>query len=133
MPKEKEVIQIDPQLSENLRIAKAKFAVAKKEVEDCEIAIYNAAEKSLPEKGTAHVTGVKIVTGYTEKWDDDALAIIEQTWAQTSNLAFPFKKTYKPDGKSITCLRENAEVAYKILAVALTVTPKKPSFELEAA
>lgn len=129
----KEVRSVDPQLAENLRIAKGNLAVAKKAVEDAEIAVYNAAVAvaPLPEKGTIHVTGVKIATSVKEDWDDEALAVIEQTWQQTCNLAFPFKKTYKADAKAVSYIREHAESAYKILAVALTVTPKKPAFTLE--
>lgn len=131
MPKEKEVFQINPQLAENLRVAKVELDAAKKKVEAAEIAIYNAAEPHLPEKGTVHVTGVKIATGYTEKWDQAQLAEIETTWPRKSNSPFPFKKEFKADGKSITYMKENAPESYSVLEPALTITPKKPVFTLE--
>ena len=125
------VYEIDSALSENLRIAKSELEAAKKKVEDAEGLIYLAAKPHLQDKGTTHVTGVKIVTGFYEKWNDDQLAELEQRWPTISNVAFPFKKTFKADGKSITYLRENAKATYDVLADALTLTPKKPSFDLE--
>lgn len=132
----KEVFEIDSKLSENLKLAKAELKVAQLKVEAAEIAIYNAGiaalpEGKFPEKGTLHFTGVKVAVGVTEKWSDEELAKIEPKWPSVSNLPFPFKKTYKADGKSISYIRENAQAAYDVLAEALTVTPKKPSFDLE--
>jgi hypothetical protein len=127
----KEVKEIDPQLAANLKTAKANLAIAKQGVEDAEAAIYTAAESFLPEKGTTHVTGVKIVTAVDEKWDQDKLAEIEKTWPRKSNLPFPFKKEFKADTKQITYLRENAVDAYAELEPALTSKPKKPSFTIE--
>lgn len=128
----KEVLPMDQQLVENLRVAKVNLAVAQQAVQDAESAIYIAAQSNLPEKGTTNFDGVKIVTSFTEKWNDEELAVIETTWPTVSNLAFPFKKTYKADGKSITYIRENAKASYDVLARALTVTPKKPVFELKS-
>lgn len=127
----KEVHPIDPQLAANLRIAKANMAVAKQGVEDAEAAIYTAGGNLIPEKGTVHFTGVKVVTAFAEKWDDEGLAKAEAAWPSISNLPFPFKKVYKADGKAVTYLRENAKDAYDLIAKALTLTPRKPSFELE--
>lgn len=126
----KEVHSIDPQLVENLRIAKANLAVAQQNVTDAESAIYLAGKEFLPEKGTVNFTGVKVRTSFYEKWDDLELAGIEQKWPEVSNLPFPFKKTYKADGKAISYIRENAKEAYALIEKALTTTPAKPSFEL---
>lgn len=127
----KEIHLIDQQLVENLRVAKANLAIAQQAVIDAESAIYSAGESILPEKGTTHFEGVTVVTKVYEKWNDAELSVIEQTWPTVSNLPFPFKKTYKADGRSVTYIRENAKPAYDILAKALTVTPAKPSFELK--
>lgn len=125
----KEIRPIDPQLAANLKHAKDTLADAKKLVEAAEGAIYLAAG-ALPEKGTVHVTGCKISVGFYEEWSDDQLAKIESEWANFSNNPFPFKKVYKADGRALTYLRENATDAYAVLADALTLKPKKPSFEL---
>jgi hypothetical protein len=127
----KEVHPINPQFAANLRLAKANLAVAKQGVEDAEAAIYTAGGDLIPEKGTVHFTGVKVATGFTEKWDDEELAKAETAWPSISNLPFPFRKVYKADGKAVTYLRENAKDAYDLIAKALTITPRKPSFELE--
>lgn len=127
----KEVKEIDPQLAINLKTAQANLAIAKKGVEDAEAAIYIAAEAFLPEKGTTHVTGVKIVTAVDEKWDQEMLPEIEKEWPQKSNLPFPFKKEYKAIGKDLTYIKENAKEAFALLEPALTSKPKKPAFKLE--
>lgn len=127
----KEVHEIDPQLAVNLKTAKTNLEIAKRDVEAAEAAIYIAAQAFIPEKGTTHVTGVKIVTAMDEKWDQAKLAEIETTWPRKSNLAFPFKKEFKADGKAITYLRENAKEAYAELEPALVSKPKKPAFILE--
>jgi hypothetical protein len=126
----KQVIEIDPSLAENLRKAKSVLATAQQEVEDAEAAIYLAVKSHIPEKGTLHVTGCKISTGFYSKWSDDKLTEIERTWVRKSNLPFPFKKVWKEDGKAVSYIRDNAADAYEVLTEALTLTPKKPSFEL---
>lgn len=127
----KEVHPINPQLIENLKLAKANLKIAEQNVIDAESAIYTAAQSNIPEKGTIHVTGCKIVTGFYEKWNQDTLIEIERTWARKSNLPFPFKQEWKADGKSISYIRDNAADAYAELVKALMLTPKKPSFVLE--
>lgn len=127
----KEVHPIDPQLAINLRIATANLKIAQKNVEDAQVAIYNAGGDKIPPKGTVHLTGVKVATGYTDKWDQVKLAVIEGLWPSKSNLPFPFKKEFKADGKAVSYIRDNTPEAYAILEDALTQTPKKPTFELE--
>lgn len=68
--------------------------------------------------------------GFYEKYDQDKLGEIEKEWPTKSNLPFPFKIELKADGKQISYLRENAKDAYALIAQALTLTPKKPSFVL---
>lgn len=127
----KTVLPIDPQLVENLRVAKGNLAIAQKAVQDAEGAIYVAGGANIPEKGTVHFQGVKVVTDFYQKWDDKQLAAAEVEWPKHSNLPFPFKRTYKADGKAITYIRENAKETYEVISPALTLTPKKPSFVLE--
>lgn len=129
----KEIIPIDAALAQKLREANAKVSAAKAELENVQAEIYTAVEavKPLPEKGTTHATGVKIVTGLTEKWNQEKLVEIERTWARKSNQPFPFKQELKADGKAISYIRDNVPESYAVLQEALTLTPKKPSFEAE--
>lgn len=127
----KEVLPIDPQLIESLKSAKANLKIAEQILLDAESAIYLAVQDKITEKGTIHVTGCKIVTGFYQRWSEEKLTEIERTWPRKSNLAFPFKKIWKEDGKAISYIRENAADAYQELVPALTLTPKKPSFVLE--
>lgn len=129
----KEIIKIDPALAQELRSATAKLSIAKANLEEVQAKVYTAVEevKPLPDKGTTHATGIKITTGMSEKWNQEKLIEIERTWARKSNLPFPFKQEYKADGKAINYLRENVTEAYAALQDALTLTPKKPTFEPE--
>lgn len=125
----KDVRPIDPKLVENLRQAKTILHNAQQLVEDSESAIYLAAGK-LPEKGTVHCEGVKISVGFYRKWSQEKLKEIETTWVRKSNLPFPFKREFKEDAKAVSYIEENAKEAYDVLAEALTLTPRKPSFEI---
>lgn len=136
----KEKHPIDPQLIENLRVAKGELKLAQQKVLDAESAIYLATEKLLPEKGTTTfvedvpdgegAVELKIVTKVYEKWDQELLAKAEAEWAANKaiNAPFPFKKEYKGDGKALTYIRTNVPDQWKILSPALTVTPAKPAF-----
>ena len=126
----KEIRPIDAKLVENLRQAKAILHNAEKLVEEAESAIYIAAGE-MPEQGTVHCTGVKITLGFYQKWNDEELQKAEAIWPQVSNVPFPFKKTYKADGKAVSYLRDNVPTAYAALEPALTLTNKKPAFTLE--
>ena len=124
---------IDSTLVENLKTAKANLKIAQDGLLAAESAIYLAAETALgklPEKGTVHCSGVKMSLGFYEGWEQSKLAELEKEWPTKSNLPFPFKIELKADGKQISYLRENAKDAYALLAQALTLKPKKPSFVL---
>jgi hypothetical protein len=125
----KDIRNIDPILVTNLKLAKEKLALAQRDVEAAESAIYIAAG-DLPEKGTVHYTGVKISLGYYRKWSKEKLDEIEKIWAQKSNLPFPFKREWKEDGKAVSAIEQAAPETFKLLEEALTLIPKKPSFEL---
>lgn len=125
-----EKLPIDQNLIVALRAAKDNLDIAKKLVEKAEGDIYIAVEKALPEKGTTHFEGVKIVTKMYDSWSDEELAIVEVQWSTYSNLPFPFKKVYKADKRAISYIKENTPKSYAFIEKALTLTPAKPSFEL---
>lgn len=127
----KEIIEINQILVDTLKLAKANLKKAQAEVTEAEYAVFLAGGNRIPEKGTIYMNGeIKVATGFTEIWDEELLQGIEQTWPTVSNLPFPFKKIFKADGKQITYLRDNVKPNYDIIAVALTLKPKKPSFTL---
>jgi hypothetical protein len=100
----------------------------------CRIAIesriYELTQAELPEKGTHTLpTGMKVTTGWTEEWDQERVTAASQAWPQ--GLKFPFAGVWKPDGKAISYLRDNAPDAYALLRDAVTLKPKKPAFSLK--
>jgi len=127
----KVVHQIDPKFSAALKAAKEKLDIAKAEVAAAEDAIYEASKAFIAEKGTTHVTGVKIETGFNDTWDQEKLRELQKTWSQHSNAEFPFKEELKADGKAISYIRENVKEVWKILSAACSSKPKKPTFTLE--
>ena len=90
-------------------------------------------ENEIPSRGTYRVDGgIKIVTGFAESWDQDALDAIQKNWSHGSGVTgFPFKVEWKPDNPAIKQLREKAPEIYEEIAPALNVVPKKPSFSKE--
>lgn len=108
---------------------KNKEAEANAERIRIESRIYELTQNDLPEKGTHTLpTGMKIVTGYAESWDEDVLNTAYQNWQ--APLPFPFKGQWKPDAKQITYIRENCPELYRLIQPALTLKPKKPAFSL---
>ena len=92
--------------------------------------IYELTHTELPEKGTHTLpSGMKITTGFTEEWDQDRLTAAYQGWPE--GIKFPFAGTWKPDGKAIGYLRENAPATYALIQPALTLKPKKPAFSVK--
>lgn len=95
-----------------------------------ESAIYELTAPDLPDKGTHTTdTGMKITTGFSEDWDQEKLNAAYQNWP--ADVKFPFAGTWKPDGKAISYLRENAPSHYALLSPALTLKPKKPAFSVK--
>ena len=93
--------------------------------------IYELTHADLPDKGTHTLpTGMKITTGFTEDWDQATLNAVYLDWPPS--LKFPFAGTWKPDGKAITYLRDNAPEAYALIRPALTLKPKKPAFSVKS-
>lgn len=92
--------------------------------------IYELTAADLPEKGTHTLpTGMKIATGFTEEWSQEQLYTAYKNW--TASVPFPFIGVWKPDGKAIGYLRDNAPDLYKLIQPALTLKPKKPSFSVK--
>jgi hypothetical protein len=92
--------------------------------------IYELVRDQLPGKGTFTAeTGMKIATGYAEKWDQESLNKAYQRWP--SSVPFPFKGEWKPDGKAVAYVRDNLPEEYSLLRDALTLTPKKPTFSVK--
>lgn len=93
--------------------------------------IFNALESELPEKGSTRVGDMKITTGTTIKWDQEALKSIKLVWEKTAGpIAFPFEVEYKPDNKTIAYIEDQMPKLYKQLEPAREEKPKKPSFEI---
>ncbi len=125
----KEVHPLDQNLLDNYKAAKMAADLADRAVLEAQYAIFESVKDKLPEKGTTHFEGLKITTGFYEKYDQDILQELKTTWK--ANVPFPFKEELKPDGTAIKYVKENIPGAYKEICKALTLTDKKPSFSLE--
>ncbi len=97
---------------------------------EIESRLYEMNQQSIPDKGTYTTPeGMKITTGFTEEWDQGRVTAASQGWPE--GLKFPFTGVWKPDGKAISYLRDNAPDAYALLRDAVTLKPKKPAFSLK--
>lgn len=97
---------------------------------EIESQIYEQHKASIPDKGSYSTPeGMKITTGYSEEWSQEQLNIAYQQWPE--GIKFPFAGVWKPDGKAISYLRDNAPAAYGLIQPALTLKPKKPSFSVK--
>lgn len=120
---------IPQNLIDDFRSAKSALKASQDTLQKVEIEIYKTVQHVLPEKGTTHFGEMKIVTGMTEKWEQDVLQKVYEDW--TANVAFPFKREFKAVAKDVSYVREHAPEAYGKIADALTLTPRKPSFEIK--
>ena len=94
---------------------------------EVESKLYEENQANLSDKGTYTTEeGMKISTGFSEEWSQDEINRAYQQWPD--GVKFPFTGTWKPDGKAVTYLRDNAPAMYALLQPALTLKPKKPSF-----
>lgn len=97
---------------------------------EIESQLYEHYQGEIPDKGTYTTPeGMKIATGYAEDWDQSQLTAAYQQWPE--GVKFPFTGTWKPDGKAVSYLRENAPAMYALLQPALTLKPKKPAFSMK--
>ena len=96
-----------------------------------EIDLFNKVKEQLPKKGTYALGDIKIMTGYSEAWDQEKITQAWNLWPDASKIPFPFSTEWKPDGKQVTYIRENLPDLYKTLSNCLTLKPKKPAFSLK--
>ena len=100
-----------------------------------EKAILEIVGKDLAEKGTNNFPcGLKITTGMTESWDADVVDRIKNQFDEglVELPFFPFKQEWKPDNKKLALINEDMpDVFEKVFSEALTIKPKKPSFEVK--
>ena len=90
--------------------------------------IVDMVQNELPEKGTFHLgKGLKIATGKSVKWDQEALTRIQLDWDQ-DQIDWPFKTEWKPDNKALAYIEEHHPKPYKMIATARSEEEKKPSF-----
>lgn len=88
-----------------------------------------ASGQQLKDSGVNNVgEGIKITTGFTEKWDQEALKEIQSAWQ--GNL-WPFKSEFKKDGALLKALAETNKDGYATVSKALTLTPCKPTFAVK--
>ena len=120
----------EEKLTARWRTAKKAVQAAQDHLLAIEVEIWNHEKHRLPPKGTTTLdTGLKIVTGFTEKWDQESLNKAYQGWE--APVPFPFKGEWKPDGKAISYLQQNLPEHYRTLQDALTISEKKPSFSMK--
>lgn len=118
-------------LIEEWKNAKAQESLWNAKRIELESQIYETHAKEIPEKGTYTTPeGMKITTGFTESWDDTELNTAYQQWP-VETVVFPFSTTWKPDSKAIKVLRDSIPNLYRIIEPALTLKPKKPSFNIK--
>ena len=99
---------------------------------EIESKLYEQHQQEIPDKGTYTTPeGMKITTGYSEDWAQDAVTSAYQQWPE--GVKFPFAGTWKPDGKAISYLRDNQPSLYALISPALTLKPKKPAFSVKDA
>ncbi len=118
-------------LTDAWKIAKQQEEAFKETRITIESEIYELKRAEIPEKGVLTLdTGMKIATGFTEDWDQSALATAYQQWPVES-VKFPFTSVYKAEGKAIGVIRESIPDLYRLIQPALTLKPKKPAFSVK--
>lgn len=113
-------------LTEALAEAREKEQQANRDRIDIELRIWELIGADCPEKGTKNFfTGLKVVTGMSEEWDQAAL----QDICTGGDFPFwPFTPTWKPNREQLETMREHYPEHHRAICEALTVKPKKPSF-----
>lgn len=82
----------------------------------------------LKDEGTHSAYGVKVSTGYTRKWDQDAL---DRAAQHVSPSFWPFKTEFKEDRRMMRVVEERFPDLYaQHLSPALTLTPRKPTVSI---
>jgi len=91
--------------------------------------------KDLNEKGANNFPlGLKITTGMSESWD---MGLVDRVKNQFDDGLvdipfFPFNQQWKPDNRKLALINESTpHVFVGVFGEALTIKPKKPSFEIK--
>ncbi len=115
------------ELTEIWRSSKLAEQEANRERLSAEARILELCHDQIKEKGTTNLpTGIKIVTSFTEKWDQESIAERYNDWC--SDLPFPFKTEFKPIKELMDVISENEPSVFGEIQAALTLSPSKPSF-----
>ena len=77
----------------------------------------------LPHEGTVNFDSLKVATGFTRKWNHEALGVVA---AKIRGEFWPFRVEYKEDRKASRMVEERFPGLWDDIRPALTLTPKKP-------
>jgi hypothetical protein len=110
------------QAKDRERAAEADRLIAESEIVD-------ALGHRLPPQGTVWVNSLRIITGFTDKWDQERLASIAAKWS--GEIGFPFVRVWQADGKAVDFIRARFPKLYQKLNPALERTARKPYFSEE--
>lgn len=111
--------------------AKAAEKAAQQKRIEIEGELYTLVQSELKDSGTSnHAHGLKVVTGYSEKWDQEKLNELYNNDKGLHNL-WPFKAEWKKDGPALKVVKDRDTDAYLKLTQALTMTPSKPAFSFK--
>lgn len=92
--------------------------------------IIDIVGSELPIKGTSNFGALKIVSGVTEKWDQDAITRASVRWPN-KRFPFPFRQEWKPNNDDLRTMGDNFPDLWERLEDAVTVEPRKPTFEVK--
>lgn len=91
--------------------------------------ILGRVEKELKDAGTNWFGPLKIITGFTNKWDQDKLKNIRES---NQELPWPFEVEFKPMSDRIEWMKENyPDFWKKVESSALTQSRRKPTFSFD--
>lgn len=96
-----------------------------------EARILELCKDKIVEKGTTNLsTGLKVATGFTERWDQESLNYMYDTFTDDERKRFPFKREFKPSNEKIKILKEDVTAGglWDFISKSLTISPSKPSF-----
>lgn len=114
------------------KFAKRELEEAKELLLKVEYEIWENVGREVPEKGTTNFdSGLKIETGFTEKWAQDIISELHAKWDPERAPFWPFKAEWKKDGKRLELLRETYPVMYAEVMRALELQKKKPAFSVK--
>lgn len=84
----------------------------------------------LKDEGSVTIDRLGITTGYTRKWDQQALAKMHD---QVASSFWPFKTEFKEDRAHTRRIEEQTPELWEMLREALTLNPKKPGITIKPA